>query len=94
MNHKIKHYYVKNYWLISCVLRPFGLDTLCCYDTKDVIQNAVHSIVKAIEQHHAVVIPRGIDVIETYEKLYGPETHDPYGRISRVHPIWQYVYSS
>jgi len=93
MNHTIKHYHVKNYWLISSVLRPFKLDVLTCYDTSDPTQDALHSIVKAIEQSHAVIIPRGIGIIETFEKWYGPETHDQYGRNSKVHPIWQYVYS-
>ncbi len=94
MNHEIKHYHVRNNWLISSVLRPFGLDIFTCYDTSDPIQDALHSIVKAIEQRYAVIIPRGINVIETYEKWYGPETHDPHGRVNKVHPIWQYVYSN
>lgn len=93
MNHKVKHHYVKDNWLISSVLRPFKLDIYTCYDTADPIQNALHSIVRAIEQCYAVIIPRGIGVIETYEKWYGPETHDSYGRINKVHPLWQYVWS-
>lgn len=93
MRHKIKHYNVKNYWLIASVLRPFDLDVLTSYNTNNPIQDAVHSIVKAIEQSYAVIIPRGVGIIEAYEKWYGPETHDLYGKNSRVHPIWQFVYS-
>ena len=93
MDHQIKHYHVRNNWLISSVLRPFKLDIHTCYNTSDPTQNALHSIVKAIEQRHAVIIPRGIGVIETYEKWYGVETHDPFGRSNKIHPIWQYVYS-
>ena len=94
MDHKIKHHHVKNQWLINSALRPFGMDIFSCYDTKDEIQNALHSIVKAIEGHHAVIIPRGIGVIEKYEKCYGPEKHDPWGKVNRIHPLWQYVYSN
>ena len=94
MDHPIKHYHVKNYWLIASVLRPFKLDVFHAYNTSDPVQNALHSIVQAVERHHAVIIPRGIGVIETFEKWYGPETHDQYGKIVGVHPIWQYVYSN
>lgn len=95
MRHKIKHYHVKNYWLIASVLRPFKMEAQSAtFNTSDPVEDALHSIVKAIEQSHAVIIPRGLGVVETYEKWYGPETHDPYGKINRVHPIWQFLYSN
>jgi hypothetical protein len=94
MNHTIKSYHVKNYWLIASVLRPFKLDVFHCYKTSDPVENALHSIVQAIEKHQSVIIPRGLGVIETFEKWYGPETHDEFGRVNRIHPLWQYLYSN
>lgn len=86
---------MKNYWLIASALRPFDKDAqTATFDTSDPVQDALHSIVKAIEQSHAVIIPRGLGVIEAYEKWFGPEVHDQFGTIERVHPIWQYIYSN
>lgn len=93
MPFKIKHYSIKNYWLINSALRPFNMNAFSSYNTNDPTQDALHSIVKAIEQSNAVVVPRGMGIIETYETLYGLEKHENVGKTSCVHPIWQYVYS-
>lgn len=90
---KVKHYHVKNKWLINSALRPFGMNVFSTFNTRSPHIQALHSIVKAIESNEAVIIPRGLGIIEMYEECYGPETHDD-GMVDRTHPIYQYVYSN
>ena len=90
---EIKYYYVKNKWLINSVLRPFHMDCLSTFNMQNPTQRILHSIVKAIENDQAIIVRRGLGVIERYEELYGKEGHNS-GMIDREHPIWQFLYSS